>query len=228
MARNVLVSSLITQIRQRADVESTQFVTDAELISYINNSYCELYDAIVAKYADYFLSQNSFTLVPGTEFYDVPSDFYKLVGLDQQVSTGQYLTMMPVNFNERNRRFNAAYNSSLYPTYRYHLQDDKMRLSPLPTGSDTLRLWYIPAPTQITLSTQTINGRSGWEEFIINDCAAKVKIKQELDPSMYYAEKKAQLERVLKMAQNYDAGIAKRVTDIYTINDDVLFPLLQL
>lgn len=228
MARNVLVSSLVTQIRQRADVESTQFVTDAELISYINNSYCELYDAIVAKYNDYFLIQYQFSLVPGTELYNVPADFYKLMGLDQRADQDSWLTMRPVNFNERNRRFNAAYSLSFYPTYRYHLQGDQMRFSPIPTGSETLRLWYVPVPDQITIGTQTINGRSGWEEFIINDCSAKVKIKQELDPTLYYAEKNAQMARILKMAQNYDGGMAKRVTDIYTINDDVLFPLLQL
>lgn len=230
MARNVLVSDLVTQIRQRADVQNTQFVTDTELIAWINNSNTALYDAIVSKYNDYFVSSDTFQLVPGTDAYALPATTYKVLGVEQSIDSGpdRWLTMLPYNFNERNRRYNTAFNMSLYPTYKYHIQGNNVVFKPAPTGTATIRIWFVPAPPVIASGSDSINGFSGWEEYIINDCAAKVKAKQELDPNFYLAQKQEMLQRILTMAQNYDAGPAKRVTDIYTMNDDVLFPLLSL
>lgn len=229
MARTYLVSELVTSIRRRADVEKTQFVTDAEIIEYIDRSNCELYDLIVSKYNDYFMSSQTYTL-GGSEFITVPADFYKLLGIDQAETptSDRWFTLRPINFNERNKRFNTLFNMSYHPTYRYHLQNDQIRINPIPAAADVLRVWYVPAPVKITLGTQTIDGKSGWEEYIIVDCCAKIRVKQELDPQAFMVEKARLEQRILKMAQNYDGGLPARVTDTYSINDDVLFPITAL
>ena len=73
----VSLSDLRTLVRQRADQENSQFVTDQELRQYINRSYCELYDLLIpnANSEDYFLNDSTVTLVSGTQTYDLPADF---------------------------------------------------------------------------------------------------------------------------------------------------------
>ena len=64
---------LRTASRQRADMVYSQFVSEAELNSYINASYFELYDLLVQKYGnDYYMTQYSFQLVGNQERYDLP------------------------------------------------------------------------------------------------------------------------------------------------------------
>jgi hypothetical protein len=84
---SVTLLQLKDRSRQRADMENSEFVTDAELTIYINGSIAELHDLLVASYgSDYFLSSTTFSTVAGTESYSLPADFYKLMGVDVQVS----------------------------------------------------------------------------------------------------------------------------------------------
>ena len=80
----VSLSDLRTLVRQRAAQENSQFVTDEELRQYINRGYSGLYDLLVtnANSEDYFLNSSTVTLVSGTQTYDLPTDFYKLKGVD--------------------------------------------------------------------------------------------------------------------------------------------------
>ena len=47
MTDYVALSDLRTLVRQRADQENSQFVTDEELRQYINRGYAGLYDMLV-------------------------------------------------------------------------------------------------------------------------------------------------------------------------------------
>ena len=139
-------------VRQRADMENSQFVTDTELRRYINRGYAELYDLIIteANSDDYFLNSYAFNLTSGTRAYDLPSDFYKMRGLDLTVGSD----VMPIrryNFSQRNvgSRYQVARN------LRYHLQGNQIYLNPKPSTSDTMTLWYIPTPKKFLEKTVT-------------------------------------------------------------------------
>ena len=86
MATTMSLLELRNAVRQRADiVNSTQFYTDEELNSYINQSAFELYDLLIQKYGDnYYVKTPAYDFfTDGTsEFYPLPSDFYKLLGVD--------------------------------------------------------------------------------------------------------------------------------------------------
>lgn len=130
-------------VRQRADMENSQFVTDTELRRYINRGYAELYDLIIteANSDDYFLNSYAFNLTSGTKAYALPSDFYKMRGLDMTVGS-DVLPIRRYNFSQRNvgSRYSVARN------LRYHLQGNQIYLNPKPSTSDTMTLWYIPTP----------------------------------------------------------------------------------
>jgi hypothetical protein len=134
--------------RQRADMVNSQFVTDSELNSYINASYFELYDLLVQKYGnDYYMTQYSFSLVGNQSRYDLPEDFFKLLGVDLQISAGPdgYVSLRPFTLAERNRYSTANVQTWIGVTnLRYRLSANKLWFTPSPQTGQTIRIWYIP------------------------------------------------------------------------------------
>jgi len=142
------LAQLRTASRQRADMVNSTFVSDAELSSYINASYYELYDLLVQKYGnDYYVTQYSFNLVGNQERYDLPDDFYKLLGVDLQIGGGPdgYVSLRPFSLAERNRYSTANVQTWIGVTnLRYRLSGNKLWFTPSPQTGQTIRIWYIP------------------------------------------------------------------------------------
>lgn len=223
--RTVTVQELIDVIRESADIERTQFVTDATLIKWINRSYTKLYDLVVGSYQNYLAVLTApIPLVSGQSDYNPPSDFYKLMGVEWSSSGGagnDWLTLRPLNFNERN---SLTRTYKFYSAYRYQLVNNKVRVLPAESLSGAVRLWYVPCAPVINNKDQVIEGYNGWEEFVINDCCVKVKNKQELDPSSFILERDKSEKRIIDMAANYDAGMPSSITDMTQVNNERLFP----
>lgn len=139
---------LRTASRQRADMVNSTFITDAELNSYINASYFELYDLLVQKYGnDYYMTQYSFQLQGNVSRYDLPADFFKLLGVDLEISAGPdgYVSLRPFTLAERNRYSTANVQTWIGVTnLRYRLSGNKLWFTPSPQTGQTIRIWYIP------------------------------------------------------------------------------------
>jgi len=150
--------------RQRADMVNSTFVTDQEFNSYINASYFELYDLLVQKYGnDYYMTQYSFSLVGNQSRYDLPEDFFKLLGVDLQISAGPdgYVSLRPFTLAERNRYSTANVQTWIGVTnLRYRLSANKLWFTPSPQTGQTIRIWYIPRlkpladPVTLTIAEQ--------------------------------------------------------------------------
>jgi len=140
--------------RQRADMVNSQFVTNDELNSYINASYFELYDLLVQKYGDdYYVEQYSFALSQNQTRYDLPADFFKLLGVDLQISDGPdgYVSLRPFTLAERNRYSTANVQTWIGVTnLRYRLSGNKLWFTPSPQTGQTIRIWYIPRLRELT------------------------------------------------------------------------------
>jgi hypothetical protein len=92
-------------------------------------------------------------------------------------------------------------------TLRYHLQGGSIRFVPVPSTTQTLKLWYVPAQTPMTDTADTLDGVNGWEEYVVIDAAMKALIKEESDVSALMAQKEAIKRRIESMSQNRDAGM---------------------
>ena len=98
------LADIKNRARRRADMVNSQFISDAELLDFINASYAELYDLIVQTYEDYFVTSTTFTLTSSDAgVYTLPSNFYKLKGVDYELG-GNYTTIYPFKWNTRNLR----------------------------------------------------------------------------------------------------------------------------
>lgn len=226
MATTMTLAELRTAVRQRADMQNqsgiytNSFVTDEELTSYINQSYFELYDLLVTLFGEnYYVSlPYSFVTNGSDQFYNLPTDFYKLLGVDVQITSpttnNSWWTLKPFNFGERNKY--SVPNTQLYfgiTNLRYRLQADQIWMNPLPQSNQTIRVWYVPKMTTLVADSDEVQGVSGWTEYIIIDAAIKCMQKEESDVSVLLAQKGAMLVRIDGAAANRDAGEPSTVTD---------------
>lgn len=229
MATTMTLSQLMTAVRQRADMVpsgytaaltgSNFFVTEPELISYINQSYFELYDLLVGAFGNNYYVASPFAITTdGTNYlFALPTDFYKLLGVDLSMSggtTGTWISLRAFEFAERNRytmpNFQVVYGRT---NLRYRLNGSNLWLTPMPAAGQSLQLWYIPRMTQLAALSDTADGISGWTEYVIVDAAIKCLAKEESDVSILGAQKAGLVRRIESMAENRDAGPPPRVVD---------------
>lgn len=216
MSNDVTLSDMRTRIRRRADMENTSFVSDAELKDWINDSLSELYDILISKDEDFYLSEYNFSTVADTQDYDLPNDFYKLRAVSNVESTGEY-DIPKFNLRERSRFQNAAYDGSILSSwFRYRLMGNNIRLSPTPDAAKDIRLYYVPKVTLLTDDTDTFDYgvQPGWQEFIEIDVAIKCLEKEESDTSVLMQRKLMIANRIENMAAGRDSNYPAKIIDV--------------
>jgi len=219
------------RVRQRADMETSQFVKDSELNGYLNASIAELYDVICQKYGnDYFAVSTIISTTPSGLTYSLPSNFYKLLGVDvlTQGSNASpdavWTSVQRFEFSERNRRLGSVYyNNYMGPGFRYRLLGNQILLDGSPGSVFSLRVWYIPTPVQLSADADTFDGYNGWEEFAVVDAAIKCLEKEESDTRALQSRKQFLENRIESAAGNRDAGSAPRITDVTRINSGGIY-----
>lgn len=208
------VETLRTLARQRADMENRNFVSATEWITYINDGYKELYDILVSKFEDWYSVSSTFTVASGATSYTLPDDFYKLRGVDRSDGGSDYYPLRPFSFENRNRKGFYQRYRGVEPSVQYRLYKNTLLLSPDDQAPGDYRLWYIPRATDLTTTSQSVDGVNGWEDYIVISAAIKALIKEESDVSVLMAERQRLAQRIEWMAQNRDAGATERVGDV--------------
>lgn len=224
------LSEIRQRCRERADMESSQFVTNDELNFYINQSIAELHDMLVQSYGeDYYVKNVSFNTSANQEAYDLSTvvtddDFYKMRGVDAKLDGDDWFSLKKFNFNERNKFQNFGVWDYLGITnVRYRVLGNEIRFIPLPDSSIEIRLWYIPQSTRLSSDTDTYNDFNGWIEYVIVDCAIKMLNKEESDVSVLLAEKQLLKRRIEEVANNRDAAEPESVQDIHAENNNYFY-----
>ena len=143
----------------------------------------------------------------GTREYDVPSDFFKLVGVDAYDSSlaDEYQAMNHFNWSER---YDSSYIGTKSNT-RHHIRGGKLYLHPTPTWSGTVRLEYIPTYTNMVNPSDTFSLGNNWQEWVILDGVIKCAALLDKDPQIYMAQLQKVEERIIKSAKQ---NIAEQTT----------------
>jgi hypothetical protein len=223
--------------KQRADRVNSNFVTDPEWNSYINQSMFELYDLLTTVYEDlYIATPIQFVADGSTYLYDLPNGsntflnalnlnetitprpFYKLKGVDlalQNVNNA-YVTVSKFMFADRNRLVYPNTASTIYGVFnlQYRLMGDKIEFIPTPSAGQGIRLWYIPRLRELLKDTDLTDiGISGWLEYVIVKAAYYALNKQEADTSQLVMQLVSLTKRIEETAANRDAGLPDRISD---------------
>lgn len=220
----VTLLELKTQSRQRADQENSDFIEDAELTGYINASLAELHDLLIAAYnEDYVMEEYIFT-ADLSQSYALPSDFYKLRGVDTRRGTnGAWATVKRFNFNRRNEQQNAyAWNMLGLPYMEYRLVGSNIRFNGAPDPGLQFRIFYYPAAPKLVNDSDEYDDVNQYGEYVVLDAAIKMMQKEESDVSVLMAQKEAMRQRIMAMAAGRDANEPASVTDIYAEDTDIV------
>jgi hypothetical protein len=196
-------------------VNST-FITDSELNGYISASYAELYDILVQSGLIYFTPTTQTVAATGVETYALPADYYGTVRVDR-VEGSSYIPLIEYMITERTNYENNG--SGLAAAYS--AQGSNISLLPAPT-SGSYRHIYIPAPADLTSDSDTVDGVSGWEEFIIVDAARKMLQKEESSTIALERDLIRLKERIEEMAQNRAWASPRRITDVQSSRIDAM------
>ncbi len=183
MARSVLVSLIMTRARRWADMESdTDFVSDAELLDYVDAAWTRLYSLYVKAWPERFQTTATITTVAGTSTYALPTDWFGTIAVDVLTGT-QYSALRHLQEEERN-----DFQTSTGAPVGFRVIGSNVQLFPTPGAVYSLRHTYVPTATAITLSSQSIDGVLGHERMIELDVALRLKAKEESDGSALFAE----------------------------------------
>lgn len=216
MASNVTLGTLKTAARERADMVNSKFISDDELARYINASVKDLYDKLINAGEFYFFSSADISIVANTSAYNLPSDFYKILGVDLLVDTnGNAVTLKPFQFEQRNSfLFTPTWNVVGLSYMRYMIQGNQLKFVPMPSGSATVRIYYAPVFADLVSDATTFDGVNGWEEYVILDSAIKMLTKEESDPSVLMAERQKMIQRLDEMKLMRDLGAPSKIGDV--------------
>lgn len=213
----VSLTNLTDRAKQMADLVGSSFVSSTEWTTWINSGLMELYDIVVGAYEDYFTTSTTSTITSGSSFA-LPAAFYKLRGIDYQISGSDYLNVPQYNFNDRNRQLYWTYSPRGHDSVRrYRLIADTLEITPNDRATGTYRIWYVPAATALSAGSDTIPtalSKSGWEEYIVLYAAVKAKLKGEEEVEDMENQKLALAQRIVSMSANRNADQPERITDL--------------
>lgn len=219
----VTLAELKTQARQRADQENSEFVSDSELTTYINASIAELHDLLIASYCDDYVMEEHLFMGTADINYPLPSNFYKLRGVDVRMSvTGQWATVKRFNFNRRNEN-NSQYAWNLLgaPYLEYRLVGSNIRFNRTPDTNLQFRIFYYPVAAKLVNDADEYDDVNQFGEYVVVDAAIKMMQKEESDVRVLASQKEALRQRIIAMAAGRDANEPASVTDIYAEDADI-------
>lgn len=225
MARTITAGALNTLIRQRIEFDTDDFVTEAEMLSYIDDSNTELHDYLVKADPRRYQKRETFTLTSSSNLHTLPADYYGTLELMVEWgSTQKYTKVEPIQTGELHRwesREATSYDRVFrneYSGYGYQFIDtgvaSGMEILPAPSSSTDFIHYYIKVPGTISSTSDTIDGISGWEEFIVLDCAIKCLAKEMSDTNHFERRLMEMKDRLVTMAENRSAGEASHVVDV--------------
>ena len=223
MGNSTTLLQMRNRVRDRADMQNTEFVSDSEIDNYLNDGLSELNDLFITKYEEYVVSSvGPLNLNAGQESYDISADFgicnfMKIMGIDLNTG-GRVIPMKRFMFSERDYWTipNAPWNISVVP-YRYSVRGEEIFFFPKSGVAGTITIWYVPQYCKMETDTDAICNflpylNNGWEEYAVITAAIKCLQKEESDTMALMQEKMIQLKRIEGVAQNRDVGDPGRIT----------------
>ncbi len=208
----VTLVTLTGRAREKADMVGSTFVTDAadSLWAFVNEGVQELHELLVESFgADYAVSTSALTTVAGTEAYALPSDFYKLLGVDLTIA-GKSRDLKKYNFKKRNLYRNIV--GTQIP--RYRVDGAYLRLLPAPSAVYTGSILYAPTTPLLAATGSTVNFPNGWERYVVLHAAMCCLRKEESDHTGVEREKLGLRGHIIQVAANRDAGEPEQAVDV--------------
>jgi hypothetical protein len=215
--------TLIGRCSRRFDDTSESFIdATTEWPELINEALAALHNELVSAGEGYLQTETTLTLVDGQVKYDLPADFFKLVGAFL-VSSGDYIPLQRFMTKTFRGGSSSVPAGPWTPTLRYDVRGSttgpKVWFDPTPNGDapNTIAVWYIPTFVALASTSDTLPAwlPAGWEEFIVNYAVTRARIKEQSASSEDLNVLLGQMqERITREAVNRDLMNPQRVVSV--------------
>lgn len=207
------------QAQERADMVNSEFLSLTEWNRIITQSCKQLYDILMSKYGDEYYLQKTYTWTTSgaDQLYPFPADFYKSFLVEVALNPNDPNSWVTLRQYQRIQQ-NLWNYPNVYTFYgitnlRYRFTGNNLQLVPISQAGQTVRMWYAPRPATLMADTDTFDGISGWEEYVIVRSAIKACIKEETDCADLKQELSDLEARIEAIAENRNVGEPQTVSD---------------
>jgi len=182
-------TDMISRIRQKLEYENSEHVTDAELITYIDEGCKSFYDLVIScGHPEFYRKTYDFNTVGGQSEYSLPDDFYRLLTVSYNYGASWERARL-YNMRDIATIKNAEqYGSSDVIWYRLtgHRADgvgvitDTIDLRPAPNTVYPVSIEYVPRWQQITNEAGAVYyGVNGWYQYVQYHAGRQIALKAE-------------------------------------------------
>jgi len=216
VADNVTGADLIAKCRLYGEIDD-DYWTDANVLTSINDATKELWDRILAAPGGkaFLLEVSSdLAVTSGTATVSLPSDCGVEVDQVEVKYDDGYRPLRAFNMSERSDETVVTQSDKLGTQYR--IVGSTILLSPTPTWSGYLRIWYVKVPTTITSGTSH-NYFFGWDRFVWNKvCCMHARSRGEMvEADRFLGDAMLALEGILSRAASARTKQANYIRDVY-------------
>lgn len=143
---------LIEQAKEQADLVDVDYISDEKWLEWIVFGQRELHRYVTNQFKATYYRTYDFTLSGESQLL-LPSNFWRLKGLDLDPDTVRRREVRPFNFQERNRfRGDTGYHDNYCADRRYNLVGSRrLQIQPQDKADGTYRLYYTPTPKPLAL-----------------------------------------------------------------------------
>lgn len=222
MPRTRTLAEMRLDARQLADKENDDHVQTTELTRWVNQSLAELWSLIFTGDPDRYMQITDITTVSNTFRYDLPTDFLSVRSVERMSDTLANIgvRIRPFRLQERSHYVEPWWNGLRYTNVRYRVDgggvdgtEARLHFTPDP-GNNTYRLYYAQQPQDLVADGDVFDGVAGWEEWIALDCAIKMLVKEESDPTALQMRQQRVELRINHMATLRDTGGEGTIADV--------------
>jgi hypothetical protein len=218
------MAELITQVRRRADLENSAFVTDQELEDFLNDSIAELHSELLSRWGDeYFATEEQIAVAGGPvdedgsevslspPFDDPP---LKVLGVALFLEAEQRLVPLHTfSFGDTVQRLDAGDWANSPPRYKLK-GNDVLAFDQPPSVTQQIIVRAVEQATRYDKDVASeIDELYAWREFVIVDTTIKVMQKEESDTAALDARKQYLLVRMSANAPPRDIAAPKMIRD---------------
>lgn len=214
----ITLAELRRRSKSKADMVNDPFVSDQEWNDWINEEAGSVYQLLVSGFDDYRITTVDTTLVSGNTIA-LPSDFYRLRGLDRKLTNNEYHPVRKYNFNERGRYQNAAPGPGRI-SVRYRLLGQNITLIPAESAPGSYRYYYTPNFTRLVNDSDTFEDHNEWAKIVTHYAAIRGLDKEESDFSRKKDEYDAWKKELEAKASSRDEGEPERIADVRGLLSD--------
>jgi hypothetical protein len=179
----VTLSQLQADVQLRADVSgSVQAYPLSEITDYINRAIARIHGILSNTGEGYYRSNATFNTTSGQQTYYttsasgvpagtavLPTDIFRLEAVDSQVA-GRWQNCERMNWERRND-FQQTDPFVPFFTYLYDYSgsgpNSAIFLTPPPSGTLPVRIWYYPVPVTLVSGTDSWDSANRWDEYVV-------------------------------------------------------------